>query len=824
MKTKAENKQLNLRDTYIQQTGLVLSDMNYMSLSKRDKLIVCLVKAVLIFSVTMGLNLLVITSFELPCSIVVITAFAALLSFALSLLYIRRLYFNIGYIGLLLLFIGMAYALLRYANSGMNAIVNIIMEAVDRKLNLGGVRVYQELYTNRFVSITSCLLLIMFLEVCFLNSLISEYMSGCGVFLVIYPLFQLCIYLDDTVNYFCLAMIFIPIVCCMILKRSRRFRLSLNKQELGYHFTKNKIAFNGRSFKKTNVIMSVFSGIVAAVVLILSILFAKAMPFSLRSGHSAWKDMTDQDVAEFAMNGFSGYFNSYYATGGISGGKLGGVREVTLDFQTDLIVRYVPYANESLYLKAFVAGTYNKNQWIRVKDFDGLFRQPYYFSPESDRLVNIESNYLLSLLNSGVGDTATAQMTITNIDADRKYYYYPYYTNLNSAEISMRGGEPRSITGDMVTGKMPSSNRYTLTFQPLLNKTLAYQANIREDDTELYRDFVYNHYLDVPSNLQNLLNTICVEQNFHGNTMEIVNQIRTYFFKNYTYTLSPGKTPANRDFITYFLTRQKKGYCAHFASAGAMLLRQMGIPTRYVEGYCVDMGTVADSDAVIDEDWEDWYEGDYILDSKGNQIYVVEVEVNDSKAHCWVEVYIDGFGWMPVELTTGRQENTAENADFWANFRNLFGNDEDNSSPLQNLTNQLRGLGNGIMIVIAIAAGILVIILLVLRFISSYRIYYLNNNRRLINQYVLLNKLLNRYQLTEAGNVYHKKAAEIAISYGINEQLSYDYIHAVEKASFSNEKLTCESLNQATTVFRMYLKEIRRRVPFLSKIKLLIKY
>jgi hypothetical protein len=72
--------------------------------------------------------------------------------------------------------------------------------------------------------------------------------------------------------------------------------------------------------------------------------------------------------------------------------------------------------------------------------------------------------------------------------------------------------------------------------------------------------------------------------------------------------------------VTYFLTESHRGYCVHYASAAVLLLRMDGIPARYVSGYTAQL-------------------------SHG------EAVVPDSAAHAWVEVYVDGYGWYPVEVT-----------------------------------------------------------------------------------------------------------------------------------------------------------------------------
>ena len=92
------------------------------------------------------------------------------------------------------------------------------------------------------------------------------------------------------------------------------------------------------------------------------------------------------------------------------------------------------------------------------------------------------------------------------------------------------------------------------------------------------------------------------------------------------YTESPGKQPANRDFAEYFLTESKQGYCMHFATATTAVLRALGVPARYVEGYLV---------------------GADAFDKDGN------ATVYAKDAHAWTEIWIPGLGWIPVESTPG---------------------------------------------------------------------------------------------------------------------------------------------------------------------------
>lgn len=104
-----------------------------------------------------------------------------------------------------------------------------------------------------------------------------------------------------------------------------------------------------------------------------------------------------------------------------------------------------------------------------------------------------------------------------------------------------------------------------------------------------------------------------------------------------TYTLTPdlSKVDSNLDGVENFLVNTKEGYCVQFASATALLLREMGIPARYVEGY------------VASE-----------LSGRGNAAsaeYTYGGYVKDYESHAWVEVYFDGVGWVTYETTPAPQ-------------------------------------------------------------------------------------------------------------------------------------------------------------------------
>lgn len=66
-----------------------------------------------------------------------------------------------------------------------------------------------------------------------------------------------------------------------------------------------------------------------------------------------------------------------------------------------------------------------------------------------------------------------------------------------------------------------------------------------------------------------------------------------------------------------------------------MLLRASGIPARYAVGLSVDREDLRSAPLTK--------EGLHTL------------SVNDHHAHAWVEVYVDGLGWRPCEMTPGKE-------------------------------------------------------------------------------------------------------------------------------------------------------------------------
>ena len=98
------------------------------------------------------------------------------------------------------------------------------------------------------------------------------------------------------------------------------------------------------------------------------------------------------------------------------------------------------------------------------------------------------------------------------------------------------------------------------------------------------------------------------------------------------------------DPIEGFVFDTKTGHCEYYATAMALMLREVGVPTRNVNGY---------------------YGAHY--NSMG-EFYAVR----QADAHSWVEVYFDGIGWVTFDPTPPSGRTAGDDAPLWPAASQLF--------------------------------------------------------------------------------------------------------------------------------------------------------
>jgi len=107
--------------------------------------------------------------------------------------------------------------------------------------------------------------------------------------------------------------------------------------------------------------------------------------------------------------------------------------------------------------------------------------------------------------------------------------------------------------------------------------------------------------------------------------------LQNYFESNFKYSNSG--LPTGENAVNDFLFKSKKGNCEYFATAGALMLRCLNIPTRLTAGF-------------ISGEWNEFEK--YYL-------------VRENDAHTWVEIYLPGKGFLEFDPTPvmGRDRSTS---------------------------------------------------------------------------------------------------------------------------------------------------------------------
>lgn len=337
------------------------------------------------------------------------------------------------------------------------------------------------------------------------------------------------------------------------------------------------------------------------------------------------------------------YFGDDYTFyGAINHGKLDEFGKIRFKF-IDVLQVTMPRSLDTVYLRGFTGSVYTGRSWEELP------------SSKLRELEKITENFTTEGLSPLLFDSYNLKnapkvlpnysFTVKNIAANDDYMYMPY--NLVPESVSRYNIVDHSyFEGSSSTyfGQVYAPDSYH-GYQNLFRKRWSIPSSLVADEAA-YRNFVYENYLELPESFsteeifnQNYYEYITAEEVQTGKStldeMTVFSR-KLYYIKewlrdNCSYNLTTEPLAKGEDFVNHFL-KHKEGSCSHFASTAVLMCRYAGIPARYVEGYII---TPHDTDSDIAEGT------------------MITVNVKDSHGHAWVEIYIDGYGWYPMEFTSG---------------------------------------------------------------------------------------------------------------------------------------------------------------------------
>lgn len=258
----------------------------------------------------------------------------------------------------------------------------------------------------------------------------------------------------------------------------------------------------------------------------------------------------------------------------------------------ELLMRFTAGRSGYVYLRHCSYGSYTGTGWSTATEYPG------------GTVCNFAARAVAS---SGLAETE--EIRIELVTAESELLYLPYYTqrDFDSDAYARGSGSEYSLTRLVYEGS---------------HRTLALPQELR--DAELsYRQFVYGSYLALPESTRAALLDIAGENALKAeDVLESVSRVAEFVRNSGVYNIYTQPYPSE-DYAVYLLTEGGEGYCIHFATAATAMYRALGIPARLVTGVLVK--------AEVD----------------------TPVEVRRLNEHAWVEVYLDGTGWLPVEVTPG---------------------------------------------------------------------------------------------------------------------------------------------------------------------------
>ena len=282
--------------------------------------------------------------------------------------------------------------------------------------------------------------------------------------------------------------------------------------------------------------------------------------------------------------------------------------------------------SEDIYLRGFSGGDYQGGVWEKA-DEEEVYKEIAHrlgFQHSGTRMADMYANmYYMQTLRASSADQRFT-LAVKRVGG-RDLSYVPYYSRSHTQFLNENGEERNFGENTMILQyfeirglDIDARNEHTGYAQ----SGMSYQML-----ENLYKEKASALYTRIPEDSLFRMKELAAE-----NPQEELNDITSFILdtlqERATYSLTPGRVPMNEDVSEYFLFENGKGYCEHFASAATLLYRLYGVPARYATGY-----------RVTPDDFEHSTNGYWTA------------RVTDGQAHAWVEIFLAGYGWVPVDVT-----------------------------------------------------------------------------------------------------------------------------------------------------------------------------
>lgn len=260
------------------------------------------------------------------------------------------------------------------------------------------------------------------------------------------------------------------------------------------------------------------------------------------------------------------------------------------------VMTVVTDLNGRIYLKGMSYANYENNKWSVLTD---------------EQANDYPQDFQAFIMTANYQERSTVTIDTVNKES---IVYTPYYL----ASIN----DTFSPVCDVLVSNSDKATNYSMNVMPYSESELDNFSMDFSSQVYDYDNFVKNYYLELPYDTKLAMLKIAEENNLTGvSTQNIPQAVKQFVSHSASYSLNTQKVPDGRDVAEWFLNDAETGYCMHFANAAAVMLRALGVPARYVTGYCAN-----------------------VVDGKAT--------VTSDNAHAWVEYFDERIGWIPLDATS----------------------------------------------------------------------------------------------------------------------------------------------------------------------------
>jgi hypothetical protein len=476
-------------------------------------------------------------------------------------------------------------------------------------------------------------------------------------------------------------------------------------------------------------------------------------------------------------------------------GFMQGDEQVDLEISVDSPGNY--------YLRSFVGEVYGGSGWT-VLPPERRAEYATLFSWLHGRGFYAQNQY--ALLADALGaDGQTAEMTVRNVGACPAYLYTPYEVLAEAPDKNRIGDENLPAAGlrgqeeyafSVVDGSVADHEwQYVALVDARQQNDPAALAYLESENA--YRDFVYENYLEMTPEARATVERFLAGLELPDGAISFADaqMIVNTYLKSVSFTDLPQESFRGDDLLRFFLEESRQGDSIHFATAGVMIFRYLGVPARYVEGYRLteSMAPAAGSAGAI--------------------------VLNGRDAEAWAEIYRDGVGFVPFEPAAMTALPPPEEEQEIIEEPPI-----DPEVPPQDLQEMLSQIGK-VAAILLLAALVCILILEIRRAVKRRRFLALldaaGNAEAVIRMTNRLLWLLGLMGIVRGNGSLRLLRAPIERKLGAGAGGEFETVVCVQQAAlFSGREASAEDRAQVQAFLDRMPAELKARAGFFRKLRL----